>query len=106
MLRVVGTDQRLGTVSALCRPGERFHSYLAEEVIGAAPACVQQQLRRLAIAKQARYTTETMWTASDSTVLLAAMARQGLVRRIEGGSGWVLVRPLQDFFDQEVTPTS
>lgn len=106
MLRVVGTDQRLGIVSALCRPGERFHSYLAEEVIGAAPECVQQQLRRLAIAKQARYTTETMWTASESTVLLAELARQGLVRRIEGGSGWVLVRPLQDFFDQEVTPTS
>jgi DNA-binding SARP family transcriptional activator len=105
MLRVVGVDQRLGTLGALCRPGERFHGYLAEEVIGAAPEWVQQQLRMLAIVGQAKSTTET-GGFTDPTGLLAELARQGLVRRIDGDSGWVLVRPLQDFFDHEVAPTS
>jgi LuxR family transcriptional regulator, maltose regulon positive regulatory protein len=77
MLRVVEPDQRLGIVSALCRPGERFYGYLAEEVIGAAPEWVQHQLRRLAIATQARSTAETMWAASESTALLAELTRAG-----------------------------
>lgn len=106
MLRMVGTDQRLGMVGALCRPGERFHDYLAEEVIGTAPEWVRQQIRRLAIAAQARSTTGTIWRPSESTVLLAELARQGLVQRVKGGSGWVLARPLQNFFDHEVTSTS
>jgi len=106
MLRAVAADQRLGTVSQLCRPGERFHGYLAEEVVGAAPPRVQQQLRRLAIAGQARSTTEATWASSDSAVVLAELARQGLVLRIEGGSGWALARPLQDFFDHEMASTS
>jgi ATP/maltotriose-dependent transcriptional regulator MalT/DNA-binding SARP family transcriptional activator len=101
MLRVVGMDQRLSTLGALCRPGERFHGYLAEEVIGAAPEWAQQQLSRLAIVGQAKSTTET----ADSTGLLAELARQGLVRRIDGDSGWALARPLQDFFNHEVAPT-
>lgn len=106
MLRVVGVDQRLGTLDALCRPGERFHGYLAEEVIGAAPEWVQHQVRRLAIIGRAGSTTESAPALDGSTVLLAELARQGLVRRIEGGSGWALARPLQDYFEHEVTPTS
>jgi ATP/maltotriose-dependent transcriptional regulator MalT len=102
MLRVVEVDQRESALGTLCRPGERFHGYLAEEVIGAAPEWVQQLLSRLAIVGQAESATET----ADSTGLLAELARQGLVRRIEGDSGWALARPLQVFFDHEVAPTS
>ncbi|HJT02736.1 MAG TPA: BTAD domain-containing putative transcriptional regulator [Pseudonocardiaceae bacterium] len=106
MLRVVEADQRLDTVGRLCRPGERFHGYLTEEVIGTAPEWVQQQLRKLAVAGQARSTTQASWAFSDSAVVLAELVRQGLVRRRDGGSGWALVRPLQDFFDHELTPPS
>src|SRR5262249_52993216 len=49
MLRTARTDQRLAVAELLSHPGERFYDYLAEEVIGAAPAWVQRLLRGLAI---------------------------------------------------------
>ncbi|HJT04731.1 MAG TPA: hypothetical protein VJ757_14065 [Pseudonocardiaceae bacterium] len=48
MVRAVRTDQRLDTVARLSHQGQRFHQYLTEEVIGAAPGWGQQLLRDLA----------------------------------------------------------
>jgi ATP/maltotriose-dependent transcriptional regulator MalT/DNA-binding SARP family transcriptional activator len=106
MLRVAGPDQRLSTVEQLSRPGERFHDYLNEEVIGLSPEWVQQLLRRLAIFGEVSSTTEIARGRDDPAIVLAELSRQGLVRRSGGGAGWSLVRPLRDFFENEVAPSA
>jgi ATP/maltotriose-dependent transcriptional regulator MalT/DNA-binding SARP family transcriptional activator len=105
LLRAVEPDQRLAAVGQLSEPGQRFHSYLAEEVIGAAPEWVQQLLRRLAIFGEVRFTTEIARGLHDPTIALAELSRQGLVRRT-GGGGWSLVRPLRDYFEHEAVPSA
>jgi ATP/maltotriose-dependent transcriptional regulator MalT/DNA-binding SARP family transcriptional activator len=107
MLRVVGSDQRLSAVGQLSHPGQRFHDYLAEEVIGAAPEWAQQVLRRLAIVGEVTPAMELARDLSDTTALLTELSRQGLVRRGGGDSAsWTLVRPLRDFFEYEAVPSS
>jgi ATP/maltotriose-dependent transcriptional regulator MalT/DNA-binding SARP family transcriptional activator len=105
MLQAVGTNQRLTAVGQLSHPGERFHDYLAEEVVGPAPEWVQQLLGRLAIFGEVRLTAEIAQGSDDPTIALAELSRQGLVRRTSGGSGWALVRPLQDYFEHKAVPS-
>jgi ATP/maltotriose-dependent transcriptional regulator MalT/DNA-binding SARP family transcriptional activator len=105
MLRTVPEDQRLHAVELLCHRGERFHGYLAEEVLGAAPEWVQQLLRRIAIFGDSAM--EMGAEPNDPTIVLAELSRQGLVRR--GGAdhaAWLLVRPLRDYFEHEAAPSS
>ena len=107
MLRGVGRDQRLAAVEQLSHPGERFHDYLAEEVVGAAPEGVRQLLHRLAIFGEVRFTTVIAPELNDPTIALAELSRQGLVRRVgRDSAGWALVRPLQDFFEHLTTPSA
>lgn len=107
MLRGAEPDQRLAAVEQLSHPGERFHDYLSEEVIGTAPEWVQQLLRRLAIFGEVSSTMEVARGLNDPMAILAELSRQGLVRRGGGDSaGWSLVRPLRDFFEHAVTPSS
>ncbi len=107
MLRAAEPDQRLSAVGQLSRPGERFHDYLAEEVIGAAPEWVQQLLCRLAIFGEVSSTMEIARGPIDPTTALAELSRQGLVRRSgENRAGWALVRPLRDYFEHEAAPSS
>ena len=99
MLRTVQADERLGAVGRLSQPGERFHDYLAEEVIGVAPKWVQQLLRRLAIYGEVRSPLEVERGLNDPTTVLAELSRQGLVRRSGGDStGWLLAHPLREYF--------
>jgi ATP/maltotriose-dependent transcriptional regulator MalT/DNA-binding SARP family transcriptional activator len=106
MLRAIEPDQRLATVGQLSDPGQRFHGYLTEEIIGPSPEWVQQLLRRLAIFDEVRFTTEITQGLNVPTIALAELSRQGLVRRIDGSGGWSLVRPLRDFFEREAVPGS
>ncbi len=107
MLRGGAANQRLAAVRQLSHPGQRFHSYLAEEVVGAAPEWVQRLLRRLAIFGEVRSTTEIAGGLDDPTALLAELSRQGLVRRSGGDSAsWSLVRPLRDFFEHEAVSSA
>ncbi|MGB9278591.1 MAG: AAA family ATPase [Pseudonocardiaceae bacterium] len=106
MLRGVRPDQRLAAVRQLSQPGERFHDYLAEEVIGAAPELVAQLLRRLAIFGRITFTSEIASGLHDPTIILANLSRQGLVRRTGADAGWAAVRPLSDFFEHEATPSA
>ena len=107
ILRGVQADQRLDAVGRLSQPGERFHGYLAEEVIGVAPEWVHQLLRRLAIYGEVRSPLEVARGLNDPTTVLAELSRQGLVRRSGGGStSWVLVRPLRDYFQHEAAPSA
>ncbi|MEO7196832.1 MAG: BTAD domain-containing putative transcriptional regulator [Pseudonocardiaceae bacterium] len=108
MLRVVGADQRLTAVGQLAHPGQRFHSYLAEEVIGATPEWVHQLLRTLAIFGEVRSPTELSGgiNVHDTTALLAELSRQGLVRRTGRGTSWMLMRPLWSYFEHEAALSS
>jgi ATP/maltotriose-dependent transcriptional regulator MalT/DNA-binding SARP family transcriptional activator len=107
MLRTVQVDQRLGAVGWLFQPGERFHDYLAEEVIGAAPKWVQELLRRLAIYGEVRSPLEAERGLNDPTTVLAELSRQGLVRRSGVDStGWLLARPLRVYFEHGAPPSA
>jgi DNA-binding SARP family transcriptional activator/tetratricopeptide (TPR) repeat protein len=100
MLRSVLPDQRLTVVERLSHPGERFHDYLAEEVIGAAPDWVQRLLRVLAISGEIRSMVEIARGVDDPTAVLAELSRQGLVRRNAGETAsWSLVCPLRDYYE-------
>jgi DNA-binding SARP family transcriptional activator len=106
MLRGVEADRRPATVKKLCQPGERFHDYLAEEVLGTAPERERYLLRRMTILDEVSSTTEITLGLDDQTALLAELVRQGLVQRSgEDSAGWTLVRPLRDFFAHEATPS-
>jgi ATP/maltotriose-dependent transcriptional regulator MalT len=100
MLRVVQADQRIDALAQLCQPGQRWHGYVAEEVLGAQPEWVQQLLRRLAIFGEVRSPTEIARGLPAPTAVLAELRRQGLVRRI-GRAGWALMPALLEFFAQE-----
>jgi ATP/maltotriose-dependent transcriptional regulator MalT/DNA-binding SARP family transcriptional activator len=106
MLRAVEPDQRQAAVGQLSDPGQRFHGYLTEEIIGAAQEWVQQLLRRLAIFGEIRFMTEITRGLTVPMIALAELSRQGLVRRTGAGGGWALVRPLRDFFEHEVVPSA
>jgi ATP/maltotriose-dependent transcriptional regulator MalT/DNA-binding SARP family transcriptional activator len=107
MLRGIEPDQRLSAVERWCRPGDRFHGYLAEEVVGAAPGWVQQLLRRLAIVGAISSGVEAVGGLDDATVLLAELSRQGLVRRTGADSPeWSLAPPLVEFYEHEATPSA
>jgi ATP/maltotriose-dependent transcriptional regulator MalT/DNA-binding SARP family transcriptional activator len=106
MLRTVPVDQRLEAVGQLSQPGERFHGYLAEEVIGDAPAWVQQVLLRLAIFGEVRSILEIARGLNGPTTALAELSRQGLVRRSDSdNTTWSLARPLQEYFEAETAPS-
>jgi DNA-binding SARP family transcriptional activator/tetratricopeptide (TPR) repeat protein len=106
MLRIVEVDRRLEAVEQLSHPGESFHHYLAEEVIGAAPEWIQQLLRRLAIFGEVRSSTEISRGLNDPTTVLAELSRQGLVQRSgRDSASWSLVRPLCDYFKHEAAPS-
>ncbi|HEX2289012.1 MAG TPA: hypothetical protein VHH53_02165, partial [Pseudonocardiaceae bacterium] len=106
MLRGVGPDQRLAAVRQLSLPGQRFHDYLAEEVIGTSAQGVQQLLRRLAIFGEVSSTMEIAPGHDDPAIALADLSRQGFVLRTGGGDSWSLVRPLRDFFEHEPVPSA
>ncbi len=106
MLRGVGPDQRLAAVGQLSFPGQRFHDYVAEEVIGTSSEWVQRLLRRLAIFGEVSSTREIAPGHDDPAIVLADLSRQGLVLRTGGGVGWSLVRPLRDFFEHEAVPSA
>jgi ATP/maltotriose-dependent transcriptional regulator MalT/DNA-binding SARP family transcriptional activator len=106
MVRGVGLDQRLAAVGQLSFPGQRFHDYVAEEVIGTSSEWVQRLLRRLAIFGEVSSPREIAPGHDDPAIVLADLSRQGLVLRTGGGVGWSLVRPLQDFFEHEAVPSA
>ncbi|MGH3786772.1 MAG: BTAD domain-containing putative transcriptional regulator [Pseudonocardiaceae bacterium] len=106
MLRAVEPNQRLATLRQLVDPGQRFHGYLAEEVVSAAHERVQQLLRKLAIFGETRFTTEIARGLDVPTIALAELSHQGLVRRTGRDGGWSLVRPLRDFFRHEGSPSA
>nr|MDQ3989814.1 AAA family ATPase [Actinomycetota bacterium] len=102
MLREVEPDHRMEVVERLTRPGERLHSYLAEEVIGAEPEPVREVLRWVAVLDGASVSSMITSGVADGAGVLADLARRGLVRCTPGRiDRWSLVRPLRDYFDHD-----
>ncbi|MCA1675125.1 MAG: tetratricopeptide repeat protein, partial [Actinobacteria bacterium] len=102
MLREVESDHRPEVLERLTRPGERLHSYLVEEVIGAEPEPVREVLRQLAVLDTATVSSVIIPGVADGAGALTDLARRGLVRRTPGSiDRWSLVRPLRDYFDSE-----
>jgi ATP/maltotriose-dependent transcriptional regulator MalT/DNA-binding SARP family transcriptional activator len=102
MLRGVREDERLEVLDRLVRPGERFHSYITEEVIEPEPESVRHLLRWMAVLGVVRPVSATATGVADTPALLADLERRGLVTRIAGRRDhWALARPLRDYFDQE-----
>src|SRR5262249_61537651 len=102
MLRRITADQPLATASRLCHPGERFHDYLAEEVIGAASEQTRDLLRRLAYVGDVGAMTELEQgptTPTFSMTGLVELCRQGLVWRGGVPSMWSLAPVLRDYFE-------
>jgi ATP/maltotriose-dependent transcriptional regulator MalT/DNA-binding SARP family transcriptional activator len=106
MLRGVNGDQRLGAVRRLSDPGERFHDYLAEEVVEAAPDHERQLMRKLAVLGEIRSAMEIRNGLDNPTSVLTELSRQGLVLHTGGDVGWALARPLQHFFEHELAPSA
>ncbi|HET9255183.1 MAG TPA: hypothetical protein VFO16_08270, partial [Pseudonocardiaceae bacterium] len=107
MLRGVSADQRLAVAERLAQPGERFHDYLAEEVIGPAPEETRALLRRLAFLGEASSMTELTGGMSGTATPgagLVELARQGLVRRGRSAGTWSLVPVLRDYFEHTARP--
>lgn len=93
----VGGAERAAVLRRLSRPGERFHDFLVEEVLGAEPAGVKDLLRSLAVCDEPG--------PSDPAGLLPELTRRGLV--VAGpGSDRSVVPPLRDHLrhDPELTP--
>ncbi|MGQ0837197.1 BTAD domain-containing putative transcriptional regulator [Actinokineospora sp.] len=103
MLRGVDPDQRLSALEHhLTGPGERFHGYLAEEVLGSEPAWARDLLRRLAVFGTVTSRTVDAIGIAGASGLLTELTRRGLVRRGPGGLvRWSMIGPLVDYFDHE-----
>ncbi|MDQ3887219.1 MAG: tetratricopeptide repeat protein, partial [Actinomycetota bacterium] len=102
MMREVEPDHRAEILEQLTRPGERLHSYLAEEVIGTEPEPVREVLRRLAVLEGANVSSVLTSGAVNDACILADLTRRGLVQCTLGHlDRWSLVRPLRDYFDHE-----
>jgi ATP/maltotriose-dependent transcriptional regulator MalT/DNA-binding SARP family transcriptional activator len=98
MLRGVTADQRLAALPRLCYPGERFHDYLTEEVLGTVSEEARQLLHRLALIGEV--------SSPQTTTGLAELRRQGLVRRGGAHSAWSLVAPLQEYVQHTAAPST
>ncbi|MCA1672728.1 MAG: AAA family ATPase [Actinobacteria bacterium] len=102
MLRAVEPDHRPEVLERLTRPGERLHSYLVEEILGAEPEPVREVLRRLAVLDEASVSSVVTSGVANDAGILADLARRGLVRRMPGHiDRWSLVGPLRDYFNHE-----
>ena len=102
LLSRVDVDQRPQALERLTSPGERFHTYLAEEVIGREPSWVQDFLRRTAVFGGITSPATIGFESPDSAAALADLTRRGLLRRSSGEiPRWTLLPPLADYFQHE-----
>ncbi|MGY1632607.1 tetratricopeptide repeat protein [Geodermatophilus sp. SYSU D01186] len=102
----LGPSEYAEALENLVHPGERFHAYLTEEVVGTEPRWVQDLLRRIAVFGGVTSPATIGGEAQDPAAVLADLTRRGLLRRTPGDvSGWTLPPALADYFRHEaVTP--
>jgi DNA-binding SARP family transcriptional activator/tetratricopeptide (TPR) repeat protein len=102
LLSRVDVDQRPQALERLTSPGERFHTYLAEEVIGREPSWVQDFLRRTAVFGGITSPATIGFESPDPAAALADLTRRGFLRRSSGEiPRWTLLPPLADYFQHE-----
>ena len=89
-------------VERMAQPGEWFHTYLREEVLGWEPAWVQDLLRRTSVLGEITAPARLGVDAHDPEVVLADLTRRGLLQRLPGERRrWRLIPPLSDYFAEE-----
>src|SRR3954451_12448203 len=66
------------------QPGEWFHTYLREQVVGLEPEWVQDLLRRTAILGEITMPARLGVAAHDPELVLADLTRRGLLQRLPG----------------------
>ncbi len=96
MMRDVAPGQRAAVLRRLTAPGERFHGFLTEEVLGQESPAARATLRRLAVLGEIRT------PGPEQERLLTELTRRGLVARAVGDAlRWSLIRPLAHYFSHE-----
>jgi DNA-binding SARP family transcriptional activator/tetratricopeptide (TPR) repeat protein len=86
----------------LVAPGERFHTYLAEEVVGREPDWVQALLVRAAVFDGITSSATLGAGTRDPDAVLADLTRRGLLRDRTGDNPrWSLVPPLARYFEHD-----
>ena len=89
-------------VERLAHPGERFHNYLREEVVGRESEEVQDFLRRAAVLGEITVIAGLGVSVPGPEGVLVDLTRRGLLSNAPGEREcWRLVRPLADYFAQE-----
>lgn len=109
LIRGHGPGDPTTALDELSRPGERFHTYLAEEVLAAEPAPTVDLLRRLAVYGEVG-SVDVVGTGGedgDAPAALADLIRRGLVRcGTRNPALRSLVPPLADYFRHDPTLTA
>ena len=101
-LSVVEAAEYGAVVERLAHAGERFHSYLEEEVVCREPEWVQQLLRRMAVLDEITVPAHLGADHHDQEAVLVDLTRRGLLQRLPGERPrWRLMPPLADYFAQE-----
>jgi DNA-binding SARP family transcriptional activator/ATP/maltotriose-dependent transcriptional regulator MalT len=100
----LGVEGGAGVVARLVHPGEPFHSYVAEEVLGTEPSWVQDCLRRIAAFGGVTNPDTIGIESPEPAAVLADLTRRGFVQRTSGTvPRWTLLSPLADYFEHEAT---
>ncbi|WP_187351876.1 BTAD domain-containing putative transcriptional regulator [Allosaccharopolyspora coralli] len=98
LLRDIPLERRVSVVERFATPGEPFHRYVLEQVLGEETADSRDDLRSLAACAH-RGGAAVPCPAWEQRLI--GLARRGLVRA-EADRGWELVPPLRDHFALEL----
>lgn len=105
-IREAPGDQRERVLRQLTRPGERFHGYLVEEVLGPESETVRELMRRLAVLGEVSPVTRPALGIDGAENLLADLTRRGLVRYTAmHDEHWSLVPPIRDVVNSQLPPS-
>lgn len=107
LLRGIDPAGRSEVLGRLSRPGERFHTYLDEEVLAHEPEEVRDLLRRLAVCGESGLPAAAGSTGEDPAGALADLTRRGLVVRSAGSEAVPSpAAPLADYIEHDPTLTA
>jgi ATP/maltotriose-dependent transcriptional regulator MalT/DNA-binding SARP family transcriptional activator len=99
-----GAEGGAEAVTRLMHPGEPFHTYVAEEVLGKEPSWAQDCLRRIATFGGVTNPDTIGVESPEPAAVLADLTRRGLLQRSSGTfQHWTLLPPLAAYFDHEAT---
>lgn len=100
-------DVKPGRRSSLLPQLMRPLRYLVEEVIEREPEMVRQVLHRMAVSGGRGAAAAAVIGDGEDPSCVADLVRRGLMHPVQGHDDrWSLVPPVQDYFDQQLSPAS